>query len=124
MGDLSAHFSKAEFACKCGCGFGTRKGDVSRELILLLEQMRSEYGKPIIINSGCRCADYNAQVGGVPNSAHTRGTAADIHVSGGANRRRLVDVAVMFGAAGIGVANTFVHADVDHILPRPSLWSY
>ena len=124
MGDLSAHFSKSEFACKCGCGFGTRKNDVSRDLILLLEQMRAEYGKPIVITSGCRCPEHNKQVGGVVGSAHMRGTAADIHVAGGANRRKLVDIAVMLGAAGIGVANGFVHVDCDHTLPRPSIWSY
>jgi uncharacterized protein YcbK (DUF882 family) len=124
MGDLSAHFSTSEFACKCGCGFGTRRGDVSPELLHLLEQIRSEYGRPLVVTSGCRCPTYNEAVGGVKSSAHMRGKAADISVSGGANRRKLVDLAVMNFASGIGVAKTFVHLDVDHDLPRPSLWSY
>jgi uncharacterized protein YcbK (DUF882 family) len=124
MGDLSEHFSKAEFSCRCGCGYGTRDGDVSSELIHILEAIREDYGRPMIINSGCRCPDYNSAVGGVPNSAHTRGTAADVHVAGGYNRRKLVDLAVMNFASGIGVANTFVHIDVDDVLPRPSIWSY
>jgi zinc D-Ala-D-Ala carboxypeptidase len=123
MGDLSPHFSRKEFKCPC-CNFGMNDGDVSSELIHLLEAMREDLGGPIRINSGCRCPARNAAVGGVPNSAHLRGTAADIHVEGGAHRRKLMDVSVMHFASGIGIAKTFVHVDVDHILPRPSAWSY
>jgi uncharacterized protein YcbK (DUF882 family) len=124
MGDLSTNFSASEFACKCGCEYGTRDGDVSPELLCLLEHIREEYGKPIYLTSGCRCAMWNASVGGVHNSAHTRGTAADIHCTSGSNRRKLMDLAVMSYASGIGIARTFVHVDVDDVLLRPSAWSY
>ena len=124
MGDLSEHFSASEFACSCGCGYGTHPGDVFTELLDLLERMREEYGRAIHINSGCRCAAHNAAVGGVQNSAHTRGTATDIRVTSGANRRKLMDLAVMNYASGIGVARTFLHVDVDYVLIRPSAWSY
>lgn len=126
MGDLSEHFSRSEFSCKCSCGFD----DVSPELIYLLESIREEYGKPMHINSGCRCIAHNIAEGGMNKpeegrvSAHTRGTAADIRVSGGADRRKLVDLGVMLFASGIGVARTFVHFDVCDVLPRPSLWPY
>lgn len=123
MGNLSPHFDSSEFACSCGCGYGTREGDVSEALLDLLECMREEYG-PIRLTSGCRCAQHNAAVGGVANSAHTRGTAADIFCSGGRTRRELVDLAVVCAADGIGVAKTFVHVDCDSVLPRPSAWSY
>ena len=120
MSQLSEHFRSEEFACGCGCGFDT----VSQELVYLLESIRQEYGKPMIITSGCRCEYHNHAVGGVPNSAHTRGTAADILVEGGLDRRKMVDLAVMNWASGIGVARSFVHVDVDDVLPRPSIWSY
>jgi uncharacterized protein YcbK (DUF882 family) len=35
-------------------------------------------GKPIIINSGFRCEEVNKAVGGVHNSRHLSGCAADI----------------------------------------------
>lgn len=124
MGQLSEHFHSDEFLCSDGCGYGGRPGDVSMELIDLLERVREEFGHPIHLTSGCRCALHNAAVGGVHNSAHTRGTAADISCSGGANRRKLVDLLVMNYASGIGVARSFVHCDVDDVLPRPSCWSY
>ena len=125
MGDLSDHFDSSEFACSCGCGYGTRPGDVSPKLIRTLELMRKEYG-PIRVNSGNRCTAYNASIGGVANSAHTIGQAADLRVSGGKDRRNMVDIAVMFCVSGLGVAKSFVHIDVaeDGMLPRPGCWSY
>jgi len=124
MGDLSDHFSKVELQCDCGCGFGTNDGDVDPNLILLLEGIRMEINKPVRITSGCRCQKHNADVGGVPNSAHTRGTAADIYVSGGYHRWQVMEAAVVIEAHGIGIAKTFVHVDADEVLPRPSAWSY
>lgn len=48
---------------------------------MILDPLRRCYGKPIIITSGFRCTKLNAAVGGVDNSWHLMGNAADIHVS-------------------------------------------
>ena len=48
---------------------------------MVLDPLRRMYGKPIIITSGYRCRELNKKVGGVTNSWHTQGNAADIHVS-------------------------------------------
>lgn len=48
---------------------------------MVLDPLRRLYGKPIIITSGYRCPELNKKVGGVANSWHTQGNAADIHVS-------------------------------------------
>lgn len=48
---------------------------------MVLDPLRRLYGKPIIISSGYRCTELNKKVGGVVNSWHTQGNAADIHVS-------------------------------------------
>lgn len=45
----------------------------------VLQPIRDKYGKPIYINSGYRCPTLNRKVGGVSNSQHTLGKAADIH---------------------------------------------
>ena len=47
---------------------------------MVLDPLRRLYGKPIRINSGYRCAQLNKLVGGVPNSWHQEGNAADIHI--------------------------------------------
>ena len=46
--------------------------------LMLLEPARKAIGCPIIINSGFRCEAVNRQVGGVRNSQHLQGCAADI----------------------------------------------
>ena len=75
-GMLSEHFAENEFTCK-HCGTGADK--ISPRLIELLEQLRYNIGGyPLHINSGYRCPTHNANIGGVPNSQHVQGTAADI----------------------------------------------
>ena len=46
----------------------------------VLEPLRQHYGKPIRITSGYRCPLLNAAVGGVTNSQHLYGEAADLSV--------------------------------------------
>lgn len=45
----------------------------------ILDPLREAWGKPIIVSSGYRCPTLNKAVGGVKNSQHTLGQAADIH---------------------------------------------
>lgn len=47
---------------------------------MVLDPLRRIHQQPIIITSGYRCAQLNKAVGGVPNSWHTKGNAADIHI--------------------------------------------
>ncbi len=53
-----------------------------RMLTILIEQLldpiRRRYGAPIIVTSGYRCPALNTAVGGVANSHHIVGCAADI----------------------------------------------
>lgn len=53
------------------------------ELIFyVLQPLRNKLKKPIVITSGFRSVKVNALVGGVSNSQHLYGQAADITVSG------------------------------------------
>lgn len=47
---------------------------------MVLDPLRRIHQRPIIITSGFRCAKLNKAVGGVTNSWHTKGNAADIHI--------------------------------------------
>lgn len=47
----------------------------------VLEPARAKVGKPLVITSGFRNKTVNKLVGGVSNSFHVNGQAADIHVN-------------------------------------------
>lgn len=47
----------------------------------ILEPFRVELGKPVTITSGYRCPELNKAIGGVSNSQHMLGQAADIAVT-------------------------------------------
>lgn len=81
MGNLTKNFSKYEFACKCGCGFD----DINFNVVLICQSIRDFLNVPIHINSGCRCEKHNKSVGGVQNSYHSLGLAADLSCPLGAN---------------------------------------
>ena len=107
------------YSCPCGCG----KQGPDGSLLIMLDAMRQLYGRPIIVTSGPRCEDYNAKVGGVLDSAHTRAKAADLACTNSRDRLALVHSAIECGCKRIGVAKTFVHVDVDEDLPE-GLWTY
>ena len=91
---LSNHFTLAEF-----CNFSKYPDNLPTPQVLfnlkygcqyLLEPARREVG-PIIINSGFRNSRVNALVGGVKNSQHLLGQAADIRPKDPRQFQRLVD---------------------------------
>lgn len=50
---------------------------------MILDPLRRILQTPIIITSGYRCATLNKAVGGVSNSWHTKGNAADLRIKDG-----------------------------------------
>ena len=82
MGDISKNFNRAEFACKCGCGFD----NIDDRVVGMVQKIRDALGEPVRINSGCRCVEHNERVGGVKNSNHTLGKAADLSTAVGSAR--------------------------------------
>lgn len=128
MGDLSTNFSRDEFACECGCGRGLEIGDIDPGLIVHLEGMRAEIGRPMFITSGCRCPQHNKDVGGVENSVHTLIPlqVADIKTYSGAHKHKVQKAAHNQDAQGVGTAAGFIHADWHDgsVKPRPAAWDY
>lgn len=83
---LTPHFRLSEFSRSNTADSKGIDNSVPKELIpslknlcqQVLEPLREHFGKPIIISSGYRCHSLNKAVGGVPNSQHLKGEAADI----------------------------------------------
>lgn len=85
---LTPHFSLHEFtasatARRLGIDNTPQEDHIAALRYLceqLLEPLRNHVGHPIVINSGFRSPRLNAAVGGVKNSQHLRGEAADIRL--------------------------------------------
>lgn len=113
---LSESFNQKEFDCNCSCKNPTL---IDTELVKWLQAIRDLAGKPVIITSAYRCPTYNTSpsVGGVKNSKHCLGMAADIHIKG-LTPNEIAQLAEKVGCRGIlrytGPTN-FVHIDT-----RPS----
>jgi hypothetical protein len=90
---LSPHFTLAEFCNwqKYPANVPTLQvvANLTYGCLMLLEPARKEVG-PIIINSGFRNSRVNRLVGGVKNSQHLLGQAADIRPKDPAQFQRLV----------------------------------
>ena len=106
---LSDNFKVKEFACNDGSDTVL----ISDELVDLLQKIRDHFGVAVVINSGYRTSAYNKKVGGVSNSQHVKGTAADIVVKGvdPLTVGQYVEY-IMPDHGGIGVYQTFTHVDV------------
>lgn len=107
------YFDTKEFESKDGAPSPYGETVVQRELIVRLNAIRSRFGKPIIVNSGYRSPEHNAKVGGVANSQHVLGTAADIRPEDLNDLPELQKICdEMNPHGGVGFYNTFVHVDV------------
>lgn len=109
---MSKYFSDEETTCHCGCG----GNDINPVLLELLDSVREAYGGPLTLNCAYRCPAHNEEVGGVPNSQHVLGNAADVACPDGFTVDELAWYAEQAGADGIGKyypdAGNFVHMDV------------
>ena len=106
---VSEHFKIKEFAQKDGkCD----KILINSELVQVLEDIREHFNAPVIITSGYRTPEYNAKIGGVKNSQHTKGTAADIRVKEvPASKVQQYLKRKYQDKYGIGSYRTFTHID-------------
>lgn len=117
MGTISENFSFSEFersdtAKKRGIINVISTAKVRDSIVELvntvLQPLRTAVGVPMPVNSGYRCPELNAAVGGVPTSQHMKGEAADIATSAPLLlARKAVELELPFDQ--MGVYPTFVH---------------
>ncbi len=88
--NITMHFTIEElYASKTAKDKGINNKPSVREMVNLvylaayvLEPLRKAMGEPIKIGSGFRCQQLNKAVGGVSNSQHLTGQAADLCIDG------------------------------------------
>ena len=121
---MAKYFSEAELKCKCGCG----EAKTDLDFLSLLDLLREEFGKPVILSSAYRCPEYNAKVSSTgANGPHTTGKAVDI-LARGTDAYTIMKIATKLGFTGIGVSqrgvSRFIHLDTLVNDMRPWVWSY
>jgi uncharacterized protein YcbK (DUF882 family) len=113
------YFSESEFRCR-----ETGENDIKPEFIHMLDELRERVGHPLVITSGFRSLNHSAERSKKKGGTHTQGIAADIAVSNGVERMKLVKEALAMGFGGIGVSHSggFVHVDMR--TTTPVMWTY
>lgn len=89
-----------------------------------LDLARELSGVPYVINSGYRTFEHNREVGGVLNSSHLTGWAADIRADSSNRRFLILKGLIEAGFNRIGVGETFIHADCDPSKSGNVTWLY
>jgi uncharacterized protein YcbK (DUF882 family) len=105
---VARHFKLSEFACPC-CNHVM----LHPKLLGKLVELRNTLERAVYITSGYRCPRYNQKIGGVVNSYHCIGLAADIKVRD-INLIFLLDICENIDFSGIGFyeKKNFLHLDV------------
>ena len=94
------------------------------KLLMMLDRIRDIVGEPLIITSGYRSESWNAKVGGVEGSSHTKGLAVDIAVRNSRMRFKVINAIQEVGITRIGIADNFIHIDIDPDKHKNVIWTY
>lgn len=114
--DEIKYFTRSEFKCQCGGRYcNGYPAEPAEETVRMADEIRKRVGVPLTVNSGVRCKQHNANVGGVSNSLHTTGQAVDL--SGSISPAKLRQIAeqvqaeMIPGRGGLGLYSWGVHID-------------
>ena len=114
---LTKDFLITEFNCNDGNQVPVSLHDNVKELALNLQVLRDKINEPIHINSGYRSVLYNQKIGGVKNSQHLQGKAADITTKTYSPKQlaKIIEQLIAdkkMKQGGLGVYPGFVHYDI------------
>lgn len=135
---ITKNFNFEEFLCKCPRCAGKLPSKAIQANIIktihTLQPIRDKTGKAFTVNCGFRCPAHNKEVGGVANSVHMTGLAADITIAGMTSEQMFVTMAgintaqipsrpkTVFTGVGYYPDKGFVHVDIGPMKPRPNTW--
>ena len=97
---------------------------MDKRLLKKLDEIREIVGEPIIITSGFRTPAHNESVNGVESSSHLKGLAVDIAIRHSRMRFKLISALFEVGINRIGIADNFIHIDIDPDKDKNVIWTY
>tara|TARA_B100001250_G_scaffold155561_1_gene133707 strand:+ start:2513 stop:2878 length:366 start_codon:yes stop_codon:yes gene_type:complete len=102
---------------------GSGEKFMDREFVYCLDEARDIAGIQFKIISGYRTPQENLKSGGLSNSSHLIGRAADIHCTHIGKRLKIIEALSMVGFQRFGIAKDYIHVDNDDQKPN-SIWLY
>jgi uncharacterized protein YcbK (DUF882 family) len=97
---------------------------MDKAFLSMLDEIREIVGEPLIITSGYRTPAHNESVNGVESSSHLKGLAVDIAVRNSRMRFKLINAIQEVGISRIGIADNFIHIDIDPDKDKNVIWTY
>tara|TARA_R110000796_G_scaffold31086_4_gene82680 strand:- start:127 stop:450 length:324 start_codon:yes stop_codon:yes gene_type:complete len=88
-----------------------------------LDEAREYAGIPFIINSAYRSPGHPLSIKN-PTSSHIKGLAVDISAKDSRERFIILDALIAVGFSRIGIADTFIHVDMDFDKSQNVVWTY
>lgn len=107
-------FDREEFRCKCGGKYcNGYPAQMRQEVVRIAEEARVHFGRPALVVSGLRCREWNRIQGGVENSQHMYGEAADLQIPGVTAQRLLAFLQTKPIRYAYAINDINVHFDVE-----------
>ena len=97
--------------------------NMSKEFLFVLDEAREIAGIPFIINSAYRSPEHPLSIKN-PSSSHIKGLAVDIKATDSNTRFKIVQALMTVGFTRIGIADTFIHVDLDLDKTQNVIWTY
>jgi len=97
--------------------------NMNKEFLFVLDEAREFAGIPFIINSAYRSPDHPLSIKN-PSSSHIKGLAVDIKATDSVTRFKIVKALIEVGFTRIGIADTFIHVDLDFDKTQNVIWTY
>lgn len=97
--------------------------NMSKEFLFVLDEAREIAGIPFIINSAYRSLEHPLSIKN-PSSSHIKGLAVDIKATDSKTRFKIVKALIQVGFTRIGIADTFIHVDLDLDKTKNVIWTY
>ena len=103
--------------------FNDIENNMNKDFLFVLDEAREFAGIPFVINSAYRSPEHPLSIKN-PSSSHIKGLAVDIKATDSNTRFKIVKALMTVGFTRIGIADTFIHVDLDLDKTQNVIWTY
>jgi len=115
------YFQIEEFDSRDVKGSGS---NMDATFLSMIDEARAIANIPFKITSGYRTEKHNNKIGGVKDSSHLKGLAADVQCTDSRSRYIMLNALNKVGFCRIGISDTFIHCDISTDKSQQVIWVY